>query len=176
LEKKKVGDRMSYNITFEKEGYFSKLITYNTEIEKLGEIILNETLVKFDSGMKLNTLFDLNTIYFDLGSWAIRADAAKELDKVVAGMMKNPTITIELGSHTDCRGNVQSNLELSDKRAKSSAAYIVSKGIDPSRITGKGYGESKLMNDCACEGVVRSSCSENEHQFNRRTEFILISY
>jgi outer membrane protein OmpA-like peptidoglycan-associated protein len=89
-------------------------------------------------------------------------------------MKENPGMVIELGSHTDCRGAANSNLTLSDKRAKSSASYIISKGIGSDRIFGKGYGESKLINKCACEGKVVSKCSEEEHAQNRRTEFKIV--
>jgi outer membrane protein OmpA-like peptidoglycan-associated protein len=81
---------------------------------------------------------------------------------------------IELGSHTDCRGTIQQNQTLSDNRAKASADYIKSKITNPERISGKGYGEAKLVSDCPCEGSVKSKCSEDEHQKNRRTEFIII--
>jgi len=87
-------------------------------------------------------------------------------------MKDNPGIVIELGSHTDSRGSSQSNLALSDKRAKASAAYIISKGIDKSRIYGKGYGETMLLNRCA-NGV---PCSEEEHAINRRTEFKIVRF
>jgi peptidoglycan-associated lipoprotein len=80
---------------------------------------------------------------------------------------------IELGSHTDCRSAAASNLKLSAARAKASAAYIVKKGIDKSRIVGKGYGETKLLNNCACEGKKISDCPEEEHTKNRRTEFLI---
>jgi len=113
----------------------------------------------------------VNPIYFDLGKSNIRPDAAKELDKIVAVMMENPAMKIELGSHTDARGSDAFNLSLSDRRAKASASYIISKGISPDRIVGKGYGESKLVNGCANN----VKCSEAEHQLNRRTEFIVIS-
>jgi len=103
-------------------------------------------------------------------------DAAKELDKIEKVMQENPTMTIELGSHTDCRSSKAYNLSLSSKRAKSSAEYIVSKGIAKNRIVGKGYGESKLINGCECEGKVQSSCSEDEHQANRRTEFLITKF
>lgn len=87
-------------------------------------------------------------------------------------MQNNPDIIIELSSHTDCRASFQYNMTLSDNRAKSSAAYIISKGIASNRITGKGYGETKLVNDCGCEGKkITRTCSEQEHQTNRRTEF-----
>ena len=82
---------------------------------------------------------------------------------------------IELGSHTDCRSSMTSNQKLSDKRAKASADYIKSKITEPSRISGVGYGESKLKVNCPCEGNVKSDCPEEEHQKNRRTEFIITS-
>ncbi len=113
----------------------------------------------------------IENIYFDLGKWNIRADAATELDKLVSLMKDNPDIVIELNSHTDCRGNANANFSLSDKRAKSSAAYLVSKGVPANRVKGKGYGESKLLNTCACEGKKTDACSEEQHAFNRRTEF-----
>jgi outer membrane protein OmpA-like peptidoglycan-associated protein len=83
-------------------------------------------------------------------------------------------MVIELGSHTDCRSTAQYNMALSDKRAKASAQYVISKGIDQSRIYGKGFGEAKLVNGCACEGAVKPNCSEADHQLNRRTEFVIV--
>ena len=123
--------------------------------------------------MDLAKMIDMKPIYFDLGKSSIRKDAATELDKVVQVMNEYPNMFIELGSHTDCRSAAASNLKLSDARAKASAAYIVKKGIKKERIVGKGYGEAKLLNDCACEGKVVSKCSEEEHAKNRRTEFII---
>lgn len=122
----------------------------------------------------LAKLININPIYFDLSKWNIRPDAAAELDKIVAAMKEYPTMVIELGSHTDNRSSYAFNMDLSAKRASSSAAYVISKGIDKSRIYGKGYGESKPVNECKCEGVVKSKCSEVEHQKNRRTEFIIV--
>jgi outer membrane protein OmpA-like peptidoglycan-associated protein len=84
-------------------------------------------------------------------------------------------MVVELGSHTDCRASNDYNTKLSDNRAKSSAAYIKARISNPSRIYGKGYGESRLLNDCACEGNVKSNCTEEEHAQNRRTEFKVIS-
>jgi outer membrane protein OmpA-like peptidoglycan-associated protein len=104
----------------------------------------------------------------------IRPDASLELDKIVKILNDNPSIYIELGSHTDCRGTEKYNLNLSSRRAKSSSAYIKKRIVNPKRITSKGYGESKLKNDCKCEGEVESTCSEEEHQLNRRTEFIIL--
>jgi len=112
----------------------------------------------------------IDNIYFDKGKFNVRPDAALELDKLVKLMKDNPEVIIELSSHTDCNGAAGANLTLSDKRAKSSAAYIASKGVDSKRIKGKGYGESKLVNDCKCEGKQQSSCSEEQHAQNRRVE------
>jgi outer membrane protein OmpA-like peptidoglycan-associated protein len=83
-------------------------------------------------------------------------------------------MVIALGSHTDCRGTSIKNEKLSDERAKASAEYIKGRITNPDRISGKGYGESQLKNNCACEGTVKSGCSEAEHQENRRTEFIIV--
>ena len=84
-------------------------------------------------------------------------------------MKENPTMKIEVRSHTDSRGSAKSNLKLSDNRAKSTAAWIINQGITEDRITGKGYGESQLINKCA-DGI---KCTEEEHQQNRRSEFII---
>jgi outer membrane protein OmpA-like peptidoglycan-associated protein/LysM repeat protein len=115
--------------------------------------------------------FDIKPIYFDLAKHHIRKDAKKELDKIVKIMNDNPTLEIELGSHTDCRATEQYNLALSDKRAKASAAYIREKITTPSRINGKGYGESQLKVNCQCDGDIITACTEDDHQLNRRTEF-----
>jgi len=110
---------------------------------------------------------NINTIYFDFDKYNIRKDAAKELDKVVQVMNEYPELLIEAGSHTDSRGKDKYNQKLSERRAKATVDYIVSKGIDASRITYEGYGETQLVNECS-NGV---KCSEEQHQLNRRTEF-----
>ncbi len=177
LADKKLDDRGSYNITIEKEGYFTKTITYATKFVKPGQYNVNDVLdLGLDPEVKdLSELVQINDIRFDLNKFNIRPDAAKELDKVVAVMNKYPNMIIELGAHTDCRASFKYNETLSDKRAKASAAYIKSKITKPERIYGKGYGEAILLNGCACEGTVKSTCSEEEHQKNRRTEFKVIS-
>ena len=110
---------------------------------------------------------NINTIYFDFDKFNIRKDAAKELDKVVQVMNEYPELLIEAGSHTDSRGKDKYNMKLSEKRAKATVDYIVSKGIDASRITYQGYGETQLVNECSND----KKCSDEEHQLNRRTEF-----
>jgi outer membrane protein OmpA-like peptidoglycan-associated protein len=179
LTENKIGDQLNYNIKIEKLGYLSKTATFNKTIEKPGNINLHEildvSLGKLEVGGDLAKMIDVKPIYFDLGKYNIRKDAATELDKIVKVMNEYPTMVIELGSHTDCRSSAESNMKLSDNRAKSSADYIKKKITNPDRISGKGYGETKLKNGCACEGAVKSTCTEAEHQENRRTEFIIIS-
>jgi outer membrane protein OmpA-like peptidoglycan-associated protein/tetratricopeptide (TPR) repeat protein len=178
IKGKKIGDKLLYLVTIEKEGYVTKTLNFTYDIKKEGEIQMNEllslTIGKVEVGMDLAKMIDIKPIYFDLGKSKIRPDAAIELNKVVAVMKEYPNMIIELGAHTDCRGAAASNLKLSGARAVAAAAYIVKSGIDKTRITGKGYGESKLLNSCGCEGKVKSTCTEYEHSVNRRTEFIIV--
>ncbi len=178
LTKNKVNDLLNYEVTLSKSGYLTKTVVFTHKIDKPGLINLNEkldvSLGKVEIGVDLSTLINIKPIYFDLGKYVIRKDAAVELDKIVKVMNEYPSMQIELGSHTDCRSSIASNLKLSDNRAKASAEYIKKRISNPERIYGKGYGESKLKVDCPCEGTVKSNCSEEEHQKNRRTEFIIM--
>lgn len=175
---KKLNDQLTYTIKLEKEGYLTKTVVYSQRVVKPGIINVHEnldlTMDKLDVGTDLATIIDIKPIYFDLGKYAIRKDAALELDKIVKVMNDYPTMQIELGSHTDCRSSYAFNEKLSDNRAKASAAYIKARIKNPERIYGKGYGEYKLKIDCPCEGAVKSTCTEAEHQQNRRTEFVII--
>jgi len=119
---------------------------------------------------------EIPEIFYDLDQYYIRPDAAYQLDKIVKVLTDNPTIEVELGSHTDCRASYEYNKTLSTNRAKAAVEYLVSRGIDASRLTWKGYGESELRLDCPCEGNVKSSCTEEQHQQNRRTEFKIIKF
>jgi outer membrane protein OmpA-like peptidoglycan-associated protein/tetratricopeptide (TPR) repeat protein len=121
---------------------------------------------------KVGEVVRLDNIYYDYNSAVIRPDAARELDKLVQILTDNPTMKIELSSHSDSRGSDKYNLELSDKRAKSAVAYIISQGISPDRVYGKGYGELKILNHCKND----VKCTEEEHQFNRRTEFTITAF
>jgi len=179
LSDKKVGDQLLYTITLSKEGYLSKTVQFKGFIAAPGVINVHEkmdlSLNKIEVGIDLATLIDIKPIYFDLGKYVIRPDAAKELDKIVKVMNEYPTMEIELGSHTDCRADSAYNQDLSQRRADSAIAYISRKGIDMERMIAKGYGETKLVNDCACEGTyVKRKCTEEEHQMNRRTTFQLL--
>lgn len=116
--------------------------------------------------------FRLKPIYYNFDKYNIRSDASLVLDELVQTLHENPTLIIELASHTDCRGTDEYNMELSQNRAQSVVNYLVSKGIARERLVAKGYGESKLINRCADD----VNCSEEEHQENRRTEFTVLSF
>lgn len=130
-----------------------------------------ELIVNLDVKLIPLKIENLDPIYFDLDKSFIRPDAAEVLDVVVGIMNKYPGMVIRLESHTDSRANDDYNIALSNRRAKSTYDYIISQGIDPSRITKyEGKGETELVNKCS-NGV---KCSEEEHQMNRRTEFYIL--
>jgi len=113
---------------------------------------------------------NVDPIYFDLNSSYLNKQAKTELQKVVDLMNKYPEMIIEAASHTDSRAPSGYNMWLSDKRAKSTVTYIINRGIDSRRITGKGYGETQLINGCDDN----TDCTEVQHQRNRRSEFVII--
>lgn len=114
---------------------------------------------------------DINPIYFDFDQYYVTPQGAAELDKVVYVMQHFPDIIIKIESHTDSRGKDDYNMRLSDDRAKSTFSYIIAKGIDPKRIESvHGYGESRLRNKCSND----VECTEEEHQLNRRSDFIIV--
>ena len=109
-------------------------------------------------------------VYFDFDKADIRPEAAEELNALVKLLHQHPHMKIELRTHTDSRGNDAYNLRLSQKRSEAVVKYLISKGIEKKRLVAKGYGETKLLNRCK-NGV---ECSEEEHQVNRRTEFMIL--
>lgn len=116
-------------------------------------------------------MVNTNVIYFDKDKFNIREDAETTLMKVFHILNKYPDLIIEVGSHTDSQSSDEYNLELSNNRAKSSIAWFLNLGIEPSRILGKGYGETQLVNKCS-NGV---KCTDEEHGLNRRTEFVIVN-
>lgn len=141
---------------------------------KKEEVIAKKIEEKIQVGADLGKILALNSIYFDLDKYDLRPDAVIELDKIVKIMNEYPDMIVELGSHTDCRATKEYNQILSDKRAKVPAWYVKKRINNPERIHGKGYGEEKLTSGCACEGEVISTCTDEEFQKDRRTEFIII--
>ena len=126
-----------------------------------------EAIVK---GKDLGKILELKPIYFEYGSYEIGPRAAIELEKVITVLRKYPHLKLDIRSHTDSRSSAAFNMKLSQKRADATRQYIIDSGIDPSRITAKGYGETQLVNRCK-DGV---KCTEMEHRQNRRSEFIII--
>lgn len=124
---------------------------------------------KFRIGDDLGELFDVKPIYYELNKFELTNDSKAELDRVAAILIDNPGLSIELGSHTDSRGSATYNQNLSENRAKATYTYLLSRGVEKRRMTYIGYGESRLINRCA-DGV---SCSDDEHAFNRRTEYLI---
>jgi len=148
----------------------SKIIKTTNKNKATQNIVLKLMPDKFIV-LRDKVMIDINTIYFDYDRFDIRRDATLELDKVVTIMKKYPELMVEAGSHTDSRGPDYYNDILSSKRATSTVNYIISKGIAPNRITGKGYGEKQLTNKCS--NSVR--CPDEAHQHNRRTEFVIVN-
>jgi outer membrane protein OmpA-like peptidoglycan-associated protein/tetratricopeptide (TPR) repeat protein len=121
-------------------------------------------------GEDLSKTLGIEIIYFDLDKSNIRQDAEVELAKILEVMKQYPTMEIDVRSHTDSRQTANYNLVLSDKRVKSTINWLIENGIDAKRLTGRGYGESKLLNECSDE----IPCTEEAHQANRRSEFIIV--
>lgn len=145
------------------------IIVSDVILTKKEEVVVE----KIEVGKDLGKVVKFNPIYFDYHEYKIRPDAEVELNKIVKIMNEYPNMVVNLNSHTDCRASKNYNQKLSDKRAQASTNYIKKRITKPERISGKGYGETKLINGCNCDGKVVSGCSEDEHQQNRRTEFII---
>lgn len=156
----------SYSLSGEKTDYIGDNASISTDGLVASTVKKDLLLVH----VTINKAIKLENIYYDFDKSNIRAEASIELDKLVKIMKENPTIWIELGSHTDSRGNDQYNLALSQRRADAAVRYIVDRGISPNRIFARGYGASQLLNGCK-KGV---KCTEAEHQLNRRTEFKIV--
>jgi outer membrane protein OmpA-like peptidoglycan-associated protein/tetratricopeptide (TPR) repeat protein len=162
-----------FEITVSKEGYFSQSEDV-TSINQVGDILKDFTLevLEKDKPVVIDEADEkgVRPIFYDFDKSEIRSDAFEPLNKLAKRLKDNPKITIELSSHTDCRGTDTYNQDLSFKRAKSAKKYLESKGIKSNRIKVKGYGESKPVNKCI-DGV---PCTDDEYQANRRTEFKVI--
>jgi outer membrane protein OmpA-like peptidoglycan-associated protein len=161
-----------YVIKATRSGHFDEEVAVNT---KENEVVNTEIAMRRLKEMIIveNGIRKLKTemIYFDFDKSYIRKDASVELDKLIQVMTEYPNMVIKIESHTDSRGKRVYNKYLSDKRAKSTKSYLISKGIDASRIQSAiGYGEEQLIN--RCDGTVR--CTEAEHLLNRRSEFIIV--
>ncbi|MCH2044734.1 MAG: OmpA family protein [Saprospiraceae bacterium] len=160
-----------YTVEASKTNYFKQSKTLSTK----GIVLTEEEPEKvLEIQLELDQIYKgreivLEGIYYDYDSDKIREDAAVILDSLVNILTKNPDLAIQLSSHTDCRGKDSYNQDLSQRRAESAVRYLTQKGVLSDRLSARGYGESKLAEDCRC-----SQCSEEEHQANRRTTFMVL--
>jgi outer membrane protein OmpA-like peptidoglycan-associated protein len=179
----------SFNLTTDESGRFllelstsgshdilSKRLGFLTKEEKLfvasGSQITSDTTINIEIAMDrivYDSEITIPNIYYDYDKANIRKDAKPSLNSLVSLLKLNPQLNIELGSHTDCRGEVDYNKDLSQRRAESVVEYLTENGIDGQRLSPMGYGESNLALNCDCD-----NCTENQHQVNRRTTFKIL--
>lgn len=163
-----------YKVSASQTGYFASSQMFGTTgANKSDTLVVDIYMKKYEK----NKAYRLNNIYYDFDKSDLRADSKKTLDTLYNILIENPTIIIELSSHTDVRGSDEYNRNLSQKRAESCVNYLINeKGIPKARITAKGYGETKTLEDC----TKVADCPQDQsgdcpcHQLNRRTEFKVI--
>lgn len=154
----------------------AKKANYISNIEQISTKGLNRSttlyvkLILAIEETKANATINLKNIYYATGSSQIKQDASSDLDRLVLFLTDNPSLTIEIASHSDSRGSAATNLVLSKKRAQEVVNYLKNKGIGANRMRFIGYGETKLLNECK-DGA---KCTEEQHEQNRRTEFKVI--
>ena len=144
--------------------------TQTIDLSDYDDLRLTKNNQPIQPGDDLAEKLALNIIYFGFDQYEIREESKAELDKVVEVMNQYPQMNIEVRSHTDSFGDREYNKMLSEKRAKATVDYIINQGIKADRISGQGFGEDQLLNNCS-DGV---RCSKEKHQENRRSEFIII--
>lgn len=163
----------TYTIQIVLKEYISQFISVDPQLysnKTLDPVFLQYEDAQFKIGDDLAKKLALLPIYFDLGKADIRPDAILELTKIKDLLLKLSKISVEIRSHTDSRDTFENNQDLSARRAQSTLNWLVQNGIDKSRLSARGYGETQLLNKCS-DGI---PCSEEEHQLNRRSEFIVI--
>lgn len=161
-----------YSVRAAKEEYTTKeeIITISKENGKTQlPFALEKARCKVAVGDDLGKCFGIKMIYFDFDKSDIRIEAAIDLEKILDVMNQYPNMKLDIRSHTDSRGSFKYNEALSDRRAKSTIQWLIKNGVEKNRLIGKGYGENQLVNHCT-DGV---DCTEEEHQMNRRSEFII---
>jgi outer membrane protein OmpA-like peptidoglycan-associated protein len=164
-----------YRMVVVKDGYKTKNFTFKLADEEVGDDIIvylePDDFIEEEPNEAEEPLLVLEQILYDYDDSEIKHNYAFELDLLADMLEKFPEISVELSAHTDSRGNDAYNQKLSERRAIAAKEYLVEKGVDPSRIIAVGYGETRLRNGCS-DGV---ECTEEEHQYNRRTEVRVIS-
>ena len=162
-----------YYVRAEKEEFETKesaIIVPKTSGKTNLPLAVSKKVKEIKVGTDLSKTFDIKIIYFDLDKSIIRSDAAVDIAKIIQVMKDYPAMKVDVRSHTDSRQTFKYNESLSNRRVKATIAWMIKNGIDKDRISGRGYGEIQLINNCA-DGV---ECSEMEHQLNRRSEFIIV--
>jgi peptidoglycan-associated lipoprotein len=164
-------ENTDYSFIGRKEGYLNNQTTFSTRgIGQDPENPVQTFTVELElDKIYFNKEITLENIYYDFDEAIIRDDAKPTLNALAQNLKLNPQISIQMGSHTDCRGNDGYNEDLSQRRAQAAVDYLISKGISADRLSAKGYGENELAVDCIC-----SRCTEEQHQANRRTTFAII--
>ncbi|MCY1509935.1 Photosystem I chlorophyll a apoprotein A2 [compost metagenome] len=162
-----------YRVRIEKKEYLAdeKSVTISKDSgTTILDIEQQKRLSEIGKDGNIAAVFGIREIHFDFDSWNIREDAAIDLQKIIEVMREYPSMTVAIRSHTDSRGNDDYNQLLSEKRAQATKHYMISQGIDSSRLSAKGYGETQLKNKCDND----AKCTDKEHQENRRSEFIIL--
>lgn len=156
--------KVPYEVSFEAKGFQTK--TVSIPAENRNDVIAKFGDLKLEPVIEKNSIIKIPNIYFDFDKATIRPESFKVLEQIILFLNENPSIRVELSAHTDSRGSDVYNMKLSQRRAESTVKYLTDKGIDPKRLVPKGYGETKILNQCK-NGV---KCTEEEHEFNRRVE------
>ena len=168
----KVNCGEEYYIRVQKEEYTTtekKVIIPNENGRTYVPIVLEKEKCVVTVGDDLGKCFNIKTIYFDLDKSNIKKEAAIDLEKILDVLISNPTMKLDIRSHTDSRQTHAYNKALSERRAKATVDWLVKNGVTKNRLAGKGYGETQLVNKCSNN----VKCTEEEHQLNRRSEFII---
>ncbi len=163
----------TYIIKSQKKGFFTTNVTFRTKDNKFTEEIISDTLTKryYNATVELEKVevgkeIVLKNIFYDYNKSNIRPEAEPDLLLLIEFLKNNPGVIVELGSHTDSRGNDEYNMKLSQARAQSAVNYILANAVTPERIKAVGYGEIRH--------IIQEATTEEEHQQNRRTEFKII--
>ncbi len=165
-------EESEYKLFVSKPGYINKSTVATTVGKKTPDSVHVKVYVQVElEKIWPDQEFEIPNIYYDYNEATLRPESFPVLDSLLSFFFENEDVTIEIGSHTDSRGNFDYNEELSQRRAQSVVDYLTSKGVQSDQLVAKGYGESKLVNECS-DGV---ECTEEEHQRNRRTTFRILS-
>lgn len=162
-----------YTIVAVGEGYDPVKTNFTSKAsqDNIGiEVMLSKIIKEATLGTDLAKYLNLNPVYFDLDQSNIRPDAATTLNAVIGYLTEFPNMNIQVQSHTDVKASKSYNDRLSDRRAKSTVAYLIANGINEARVVGQGFGETQLTNDC----TTLEKCTDEEHEENRRSEFIVM--